>query len=100
MSKQEYFSMSQLKCFLISNRNVFKILNRAYNHTTRVCRRPLVEECLPSYDGGYSAPGAAAEPELVCETFYETECRTVRLKLLLVSKIFLILRIWTRGPML
>ena len=54
------------------------ILNRAYNHTTRVCRRPLVEECLPSYDGGYSAPGAAAEPELVCETFYETECRTVR----------------------
>ena len=92
--------MSQLKCFLISNRNVFKILNRAYNHTTRVCRRPLVEECLPSYDGGYSAPGAAAEPELVCETFYETECRTVRLKLLLVSKIFLILRIWTRGPML
>ena len=78
MSKQEYFSMSQLNCFLISNRNVFKILNRAYNHTTRVCRRPLVEECLPSYDGGYSAPGAAAEPELVCETFYETECRTVK----------------------
>ena len=69
--------MSQLKYFLNSNRNILKILNRAYNHTTRVCRRPLVEECLPSYDGGYSAPGAAAEPELVCETFYETECRTV-----------------------
>ena len=70
--------MSQLKYFPIPNRIIFKILTRAYNHTTRVCRRPLVEECLPSYDGGYSAPGAAAEPELVCETFYETECRTVR----------------------
>lgn len=85
---------------IFSNVTIEIFLNRAYNHTTRVCRRPLVEECLPSYDGGYSAPGAAAEPELVCETFYETECRTVRLKLLLVSKIFLILRIWTRGPML
>ena len=69
--------MSQLKYFLIPNSIICKILTRAYNHTTRVCRRPLVEECLPSYDGGYSAPGAAAEPELVCETFYETECRTV-----------------------
>ena len=49
---------------------------RAYNHTTRVCRRPLVEECQqPSY-GGYQAPGSK-QPELVCETFYETECKEV-----------------------
>lgn len=48
---------------------------RAYNHTTRVCRRPLVEECQPSY-GGYQAPGTA-QPELVCQTFYETECKEV-----------------------
>ena len=49
---------------------------RAYNHTTRVCRRPLVEECQqPSY-GGYQAPGSK-QPELVCETFYETECKQV-----------------------
>ena len=37
------------------------------------CRRPLVEEC--DY-GGYQAPGAP-EPELICQTFYETECKTV-----------------------
>ena len=49
---------------------------RAYNHTTRTCRRPLVEECQPSY-GGYQAPGSG-QPELVCETFYETECKEVR----------------------
>ena len=50
--------------------------SRAYNHTTRVCRRPLVEECQQPGYGGYQAPGAA-QPELVCETFYETECKEV-----------------------
>ena len=48
---------------------------RAYNHNTRVCKRPLVKDCTQNY-GGYAAPGAANEPKIVCETFYETQCNT------------------------
>ena len=45
---------------------------RSYNHSSLVCRRPLVKNC--GGGGGYLAPGAP-QPELVCETFYETECQ-------------------------
>ena len=55
---------------------------RSYNHTTRVCRRPLVKNCAGG--GGYLAPGAA-QPELICQTFYETECKHINK----VSKSFL-----------
>ena len=48
---------------------------RVYNHTTQVCKRPLVKECYEDY-GGYAAPGNAPEPQIVCETFYETQCNT------------------------
>ena len=69
---------------------------RAYNHTTRVCRRPLVEECQqPSY-GGYQAPGTQ-QPELVCETFYETECKEVR-RGGCQERIMLVIRTWMPEP--
>ena len=59
---------------------------RSYNHTTRVCRRPLVQECDQPQYGGYQAPGAA-QPQLVCETFYETECKSVNKVIGLLEKI-------------
>ena len=48
---------------------------RSYNHTTQVCKRPLVKDCNEDL-GGYAAPGTASapEPQLVCESFYETQC--------------------------
>merc|ERR1712106_884060 len=51
---------------------------KAYNHTTQVCKRPLVKECFEDYGGygGYEAPGNNPEPQVVCETFYETQCNT------------------------
>ena len=45
---------------------------RSYNHSSLVCKRPLVKNC--GGGGGYLAPGSP-QPELVCETFYETECQ-------------------------
>ena len=44
---------------------------RSYSHTVRVCRRPLVKNC----QAGYRAPGSP-QPQLLCQTFYETECQT------------------------
>ena len=48
---------------------------RSYNHTTRVCKRPLVKECYDGY-GGYEAPGNSPQPQIVCTPFYETQCNT------------------------
>ena len=55
--------------------------DRAFNATTRVCKRPLVKECndyLPSYSNTYGAPSEAErpEPQIVCRNLYETQCNT------------------------
>ena len=55
--------------------------DRAFNATTRVCKRPLVKECndyLPSYSNAYGAPSEAErpEPQIVCRNLYETQCNT------------------------
>lgn len=61
--------------------------SRAYNHTTRICKRPLLKQCnsyeppLPTY-GEYGAPPSygygspTPEPKLVCRDVYETVCNT------------------------
>ena len=53
--------------------------DRAFNATTRVCKRPLVKECddyLPSYSNSYGAPAETPEPQIVCRNLYETQCNT------------------------
>jgi len=74
--KTEYTDSVQESCeeqFVKTCRIVMR--ERVYNHTTQVCKRPLVKECYEDY-GGYAAPGNAPEPQIVCETFYETQCNT------------------------
>ena len=54
--------------------------DRAFNATTRVCKRPLVKQCddyLPSYSNSYGAPQEPPpEPQIVCRNLYETQCNT------------------------
>merc|ERR1712038_1030840 len=62
--------------------------SQAYNHTVRMCKRPLVKDCntyqtsLPIYNTGYAAPGYGAPPPpapppaLVCRDLTETVCNT------------------------
>jgi len=74
--KTEYKDTVQEACeeeFVKTCRIVMR--ERVYNHTTQVCKRPLVKDCYDDY-GGYAAPGTAPEPQIVCETFYETQCNT------------------------
>jgi len=66
----EYTDGVQEKCedfYWKTCKIVFK--ERVFNATSRSCKRPLIKQCD---DGG--APGN--EPEIVCETFFETECNT------------------------
>ena len=45
-----------------------------YNYTMKHCHTPLMKECddpKPAYN-----PGGAAEPKIVCQTWFESECNT------------------------
>lgn len=77
----EYADGIREKCdqvFFKTCKIVFK--EKAYNHTTRVCTRPMIKDCgqqeLPSY-GTYGSPQAAAPVgKLVCHNMFETVCNT------------------------
>jgi len=65
----EYTDGIQEKCedfYWKTCKIVFK--ERVFNATSRSCKRPLVKNCDPST--------GSAEPKIVCETFFETECNT------------------------
>ena len=97
MYRTDYRDSIRVECeeeFVKSCRIVMR--ERSYNHSVRVCKRPLVKDC--DYDdynnyGGYSAPrDEAQEPRLVCETLYETQCNTSRE----VRRHFYILRVFKK----
>lgn len=65
----EYSDGIQEKCedfYWKTCKIVFK--ERVFNATSRSCKRPLVKNCDTAGGGG--------EPDIVCETFFETECNT------------------------